>query len=158
MQAPYAASVKGGLGVIGVPNQRKRVLLGFGEVRNRTSSGLRSLCMTDRSSCCAGLSLSSVAMGAELARARVAINGVFGSSAKPRSVKAQATGLFITVFNHAWLCTSVISVMCFLWILFFHLFPSIGIMVCLDSLGAHMVSFADTGTWLRAWNGVFQFN
>lgn len=101
MQASYAPSVNGSLGVTAVQNQKKRVLLGFGEVRNRTRSGLRNLCMTGRSTCCAGLSRSSVAMGAELARARVAINGVFGSSAKPRSVKAQATGLFITVFDHA---------------------------------------------------------
>ena len=97
MQASYA-SVKGTLGV-GVQNQ-KRVFLGFGEVRNRGSSGLRSLCMIDRSTCCGGLSLSSVAMGAKLGAVRKGVNGVFGSSAKPRSVKAQATGLFITHCVH----------------------------------------------------------
>lgn len=97
MQASYV-SVKGSLGV-GDQNQ-KRVLLSFGEVRNRGSSGLRKLCMTDRSTCCGGLSLKSVAMGAKLAGVRMGVNGVFGSSAKPRSVKAQATGLFITHLVH----------------------------------------------------------
>lgn len=104
MQATSYASVKGGFGI---QNQRKG-LLGFGELRNRTSSGLRStLCMADRRSCFGGLSLSSVAMGAELTRARIGVDGIFGSSARPRSVKAQASGLLIVFYYYYFLFVNI---------------------------------------------------
>ncbi|PON53095.1 Sugar/inositol transporter [Parasponia andersonii] len=90
MQASANPGVKGSLG-FGTQNQR-RVLLGLGESRSRRRvSVLKSQCMTDRSSCCGGLSLSSVTMGVELGRARVGVDRIFGSSAKPRSVRAQAS-------------------------------------------------------------------
>lgn len=90
MQASANPGVKGGLG-FGTQNQR-RVLLGLGESRSRRRvSVLKSQYMTDRSSCCGGLSLNSVTMGVELGRARVGVDRIFGSSAKPRSVKAQAS-------------------------------------------------------------------
>lgn len=106
MQASSYSSVKGGFGI---QNQRKG-LLGFGELRNRTSSRSRSLCMADRRSCCGGLSLSSVAKGVELARARMGVDGIFGSSARPRSVKAQASGLFI-LFDYFLFVTSLIGIL-----------------------------------------------
>ncbi|PON39613.1 Sugar/inositol transporter [Trema orientale] len=90
MQASANPGVKGALG-FGTQNQR-RVLLGLGESRSRRRvSVLESQYMTDRSSCCGGLSLNSVTMGVELGRARVGVDRIFGSSAKPRSVKAQAS-------------------------------------------------------------------
>jgi hypothetical protein len=87
MQASTYA-VKGGIG-FGV-QKRTRILKGFGESQ-KPSLGLR---MTDRTACC-GLRLSSIAMEAELTSARVGANGIFRSLAKPRSVKAQASGLFM---------------------------------------------------------------
>ena len=87
MQASTYA-VKGGIG-FGV-QKRTRILKGFGESQ-KPSLGLR---MTDRTTCC-GLRLSSIAMEAELTSARVGANGIFRSLAKPRSVKAQASGLFM---------------------------------------------------------------
>ncbi|KAL5538829.1 hypothetical protein UlMin_042758, partial [Ulmus minor] len=89
MQASAYTTVKGSID-FGVQNQR-RVLLGLGESRNTGVSGFRNLCMTDRSNCCGGLSLSSVAMGTELVRTRFGVDGIFGSSAKFRSVRAQAS-------------------------------------------------------------------
>ncbi|XP_030952608.1 plastidic glucose transporter 4-like [Quercus lobata] len=77
-------TVKGGIG-FGV-QKRTRILNGFGESK-KPSLGLR---MTDRSACC-GLRTSSTAMETELTGARVGAYGIFRSSAKPRSVKAQAT-------------------------------------------------------------------
>ena len=87
MQASTFA-VKGGIG-FGV-QKRTRISNGFGEFK-KPSLGLR---MTDRSACC-GLRTSSTAMETELTSARVGAYGIFRSSAKPRSVKAQATGLFM---------------------------------------------------------------
>jgi len=78
-------TVKGGIG-FGV-QKRTRILNGFGESK-KPSLGLR---MTDRSACC-GLRTSSTAMETELTGARVGAYGIFRSSAKPRSVKAQASG------------------------------------------------------------------
>lgn len=87
MQATTYA-VKGGIG-FGV-QKRPTLLKGFGEF-GRPSLGFR---MTDRTACC-GLRLGSIAMEAELTGAR--LGATFRSSAKPRSVKAQASGVFVTV-------------------------------------------------------------
>ncbi|EXC20499.1 Plastidic glucose transporter 4 [Morus notabilis] len=86
MQASAYPSVKGGKIGFVVQNQR-RVLLNLGESTSR-----RSLSMTGGTACCGGLSLNSMAsMGVELGRTRLGVNGIFGSSAKPRSLKAQAS-------------------------------------------------------------------
>ncbi|XP_062150609.1 plastidic glucose transporter 4 [Alnus glutinosa] len=82
MQAS-AYAVKGGIG-FGVQN-RPTLLKGFGEF-GKSSLGFR---MTDRTACC-GVRLSSIAMEAELTGARLGAS--FRSSARPRSVKAQASG------------------------------------------------------------------
>lgn len=92
MQASTYA-VKGDVG-FGV-QKRTRVLKRFGEL-GKPSLGLR---MTDSTPCC-GLRLSSIAMEAELTGARLGATGIFRSSAKPRSVKAQASGSFVTVLIH----------------------------------------------------------
>lgn len=57
------------------------------------SGGRRIVCMTGRTTWCGGLSLNSMAssMGVELGRTRIVVDGIFGSSAKSRSVKAQAS-------------------------------------------------------------------
>ncbi|XP_030507559.1 plastidic glucose transporter 4 isoform X1 [Cannabis sativa] len=90
MQASTYSAVKGRVG-FGAEHQR-RVSLGLGESTSRRRvSMLRSQYMTDRSSCCGGLSLNSATMGIELGRARMGVDGIFGSSAKSRSVKAQAS-------------------------------------------------------------------
>lgn len=99
MQASTYGSVKGN-SVFGVQQQRR--VLGFGEPR-RTSAGLRNLCMTDRSAGCGGLRLTSAAMGAKLARLGMGFDGISMASLKARSVKAQASGLLITVLKLAWL-------------------------------------------------------
>lgn len=96
MQASTYSSVKGSLG-FGVLNH-KRVLLGFGESGNKKSFGRRSLYMTDKTSCFGGISLSSVAMGGQFGCARRGFDGIFRSSVKPRSVRAQASGLSITIW------------------------------------------------------------
>ncbi|KAI5684297.1 hypothetical protein M9H77_05525 [Catharanthus roseus] len=82
MQASSAFAVKGGLGFDIVQRRRLR---GFGELRTR---GLAPTdrCMTEKRSCF-GLSLNSISMGIELGQVR---NGL-GSSAKYRSIKAQAS-------------------------------------------------------------------
>ncbi|KAG2710730.1 hypothetical protein I3843_04G041200 [Carya illinoinensis] len=83
MQASTYA-VKGSIG-FGV-QKRTQVLKRFDEF-GKPSLGLR---MTDRTACC-GLRLNSIAMEAELTRARLGSNGIFRSSVKPRSLKAQAS-------------------------------------------------------------------
>lgn len=93
MQASAYPSVKGGKIGFVVQNQR-RVLLNLGESTSR-----RSLSMTGGIACCGGLSLNSMAsMGVELGRTRLGVNGIFGSSAKPRSLKAQASCLILLPF------------------------------------------------------------
>lgn len=87
MQASSFA-VKGNLG-FDLQNHNHRVLPGFGDLRKRSSL----LHMTQRGSCF-GLRLNSVSMGVELGRVRTNVESVFRSSAKARSVKAQAAGLF----------------------------------------------------------------
>ncbi|KAF8390108.1 hypothetical protein HHK36_024630 [Tetracentron sinense] len=79
-------AVKGG---VGSELQNRRVLSSFGGFRKR-SSGVKNLFMTERSSCC-GSRLGSVVLGVELARARTRVETMFRSSAKARSVKAQAS-------------------------------------------------------------------
>ncbi|KAF5457468.1 hypothetical protein F2P56_021568 [Juglans regia] len=76
--------VKGGIG-FGV-QKRTKVLKRFVEF-GKPSLGLR---MTDRTACC-GLRLNSIAMEAELTSARLGSNGIFRSSVKSRSLKAQAS-------------------------------------------------------------------
>lgn len=85
-----AYAVKGGIG-FGFQD-RPTLLKGFGEF-GKSSLAFR---MTDRTACC-GVRLSSIAMEAELTGARLGAS--FRSSAKPRSVKAQASGLFVTVLT-----------------------------------------------------------
>ncbi|CAL9012691.1 unnamed protein product [Prunus brigantina] len=88
MQASTYGALKGSVG-FGVQNQRR--VSGFGELRNRTSTVSRNLCVTHRSTCCAGLSLSSVAMGAKLAGLRTGFDGISISTLKARSVQARAS-------------------------------------------------------------------
>ncbi|XP_057952893.1 plastidic glucose transporter 4 isoform X2 [Malania oleifera] len=71
-------------GSVGVEVRNNRFSPGFGVFRKR------NLCMTDRGTCC-GLRLGSVAMGAELARAGTAVECLFRSAVKARSVKAQVS-------------------------------------------------------------------
>lgn len=82
MQASSAFAVKGGLGFDIIQRRRLR---GFGELRTRGLAPT-DLCMTEKRSCF-GLSLNSISMGIELGQVR---NGL-GSSAKYRSIKAQAS-------------------------------------------------------------------
>lgn len=85
MQAS-AFSVKGNLGSdTGIINK-------FGRFNSRRiSPSVKNLLITDRKSNCQ-LRLDSRVMGAELARARVRVDNIGGSSAKPRFVKVQASG------------------------------------------------------------------
>ncbi|XP_026407898.1 plastidic glucose transporter 4-like isoform X1 [Papaver somniferum] len=85
MQAS-AFSVKGNLGSdTGIINK-------FGRFNSRRiSPSVKNLLITDRKSNCQ-LRLDSRVMGAELARARVRVENIGGSSAKPRFVKVQASG------------------------------------------------------------------
>lgn len=61
----------------------------FNSRRILAGSNLR---MTERTSCF-GLKLGSASMGIELGRARPRVQSVFGESAKPRSIRASASGL-----------------------------------------------------------------
>ncbi|PSR87828.1 Plastidic glucose transporter like [Actinidia chinensis var. chinensis] len=83
------ASAHAARGGISLGVQNRRVLPGFGEFRKR-SVDLKNLCMTERSNCF-GLSLGSLAMESELTRVRTRVERVFRSSAKARSVRAQAS-------------------------------------------------------------------
>ncbi|GFZ18934.1 plastidic GLC translocator [Actinidia rufa] len=83
------ASTHAARGSISLGVQNRRVLPGFGEFRKR-SVDLKNLCMTERSNCF-GLSLGSLAMESELTRVRTRVERVFRSSAKARSVRAQAS-------------------------------------------------------------------
>ncbi|KAI3852936.1 hypothetical protein MKX03_029871 [Papaver bracteatum] len=85
MQAS-AFSVKGNLGSdTGIINK-------FGRFNSRRiSPSVKNLLITDRKSSCQ-LRLDLRVMGAELARARVRVENIGGSSAKPRFVKVQASG------------------------------------------------------------------
>ncbi|CAM8997944.1 unnamed protein product [Rhodiola kirilowii] len=86
MQASTCA-VRGGVG-FDIGNRSGRVLCGLGELRSR--SGVLNFSRTERGSRC-NFPLGSVGMGAELTRAVNRVGGVFGSSAKARSVRAQAS-------------------------------------------------------------------
>ncbi|XP_021801450.1 plastidic glucose transporter 4 [Prunus avium] len=88
MQASTYGALKGSVG-FGVQNQKR--VSGFGELRNRISTVSRNLCVTDGSTCCAGLSLSSAAMGAKLAGLRTGFDGISMSKLKARSVQARAS-------------------------------------------------------------------
>ncbi|TQD89690.1 hypothetical protein C1H46_024825 [Malus baccata] len=90
MQASTHGSVKGKLG-FDVQNQKR--VLGFGELRNRTSTGRRNLCIAERRTCCGGLSLRSAAQvtGAKLAGLRMGSDGISMATLKARSVQAQAS-------------------------------------------------------------------
>nr|XP_042970192.1 plastidic glucose transporter 4-like isoform X1 [Carya illinoinensis]XP_042970193.1 plastidic glucose transporter 4-like isoform X1 [Carya illinoinensis]KAG2715010.1 hypothetical protein I3760_03G056400 [Carya illinoinensis]KAG2715011.1 hypothetical protein I3760_03G056400 [Carya illinoinensis]KAG2715012.1 hypothetical protein I3760_03G056400 [Carya illinoinensis]KAG6659824.1 hypothetical protein CIPAW_03G063000 [Carya illinoinensis]KAG6659825.1 hypothetical protein CIPAW_03G063000 [Carya len=83
MQASTCAA-KGGIGC-GVQN-RTKVLKGFGEF-GKPSLGFG---MTEKTACSV-LRLSSIPMRDTLTSARLGVNGVFRSSVKPRSIKAQAS-------------------------------------------------------------------
>ncbi|KAL4325323.1 hypothetical protein GQ457_11G005500 [Hibiscus cannabinus] len=87
MQAP-TQSVKGNLG-IEIP--KWRVLPRFSEVRQRSLSWNLNLC-TRSGSTCSGLSTGDVSMGVGLVHARNGSDTAFPSSAKSRSIKAQASG------------------------------------------------------------------
>ena len=96
MQASTFPWVKGGIGTgfgFGAQNKR-RVLVGLSESKCRRRV---SVLMSDRASCCGGLSLNSMASGIELGRSRMGFGS--SSSAKPRSVKAQASGLNFTLLD-----------------------------------------------------------
>ncbi|KAH0983481.1 hypothetical protein GBA52_010658 [Prunus armeniaca] len=88
MQASTYGALKGSIG-FGVQNQTR--VSGFGELRNRTSTVSRNLCVIDRSTCCGGLCLSSAAMGAKLAGLRTGFDGISMSTLKARSVQARAS-------------------------------------------------------------------
>ncbi|THG19734.1 hypothetical protein TEA_028286 [Camellia sinensis var. sinensis] len=89
------AATYAGKGSTCFDNQKRRVLPGFSELRKR-GLGFNNLRMTERSSCF-GLRLGSAAMEAELGRVRTGVDRVFRSSAKARSVRAQASaGLFFS--------------------------------------------------------------
>ncbi|GMP30971.1 hypothetical protein CsSME_00005383 [Camellia sinensis var. sinensis] len=83
------AATYAGKGSTCFDNQKRRVLPGFSELRKR-GLGFNNLRMTERSSCF-GLRLGSAAMEAELGRVRTGVDRVFRSSAKARSVRAQAS-------------------------------------------------------------------
>lgn len=76
-------------GNIAVEVQNRRVLPDFAEIR-KTSTSARNQCLKNRGTFCR-LKLGSVAMGAELARARTSVESVFRSSLKARSIRAQAS-------------------------------------------------------------------
>nr|XP_028964384.1 plastidic glucose transporter 4-like isoform X2 [Malus domestica] len=90
MQASTHGSVNGKLG-FDVQNQKR--VLGFGELRNRTSTGRRNLCIAERRTCCGGLSLRSAAQvtGAKLSGLRMGSDGISMATLKARSVQAQAS-------------------------------------------------------------------
>lgn len=72
--------------------QKQRGFVGFGDFRNGSGLRPRSVCMAKNPNSC-GSRLGSVTMETELVSARVGSIGIFGSSAKPRSVRVQASGL-----------------------------------------------------------------
>ncbi|GMI85499.1 GLUCOSE TRANSPORTER 1, plastidic GLC translocator [Hibiscus trionum] len=80
--------VKGNLGSE-IP--KRRVLPRFSEVRQRSLTLNRNLCIRSGSTC-SGLSSGDVSMGAGLVRATNVLETAFRSSIKSRSVKAQASG------------------------------------------------------------------
>lgn len=82
MQASTYGSIREKL-VFGVKVQQQRRVLGFGDFR-RTS-----LCMTDKAT------VLTSAMGAKLARPGIGFDGISMNSLKPRSLRAQASGMFI---------------------------------------------------------------
>lgn len=82
-------------GNIAVEVQNRRVLPDFAEIR-KTSTSARNQCLKNRGTFCR-LKLGSVAMGAELARARTSVESVFRSSLKARSIRAQASGLIMSL-------------------------------------------------------------
>lgn len=86
MQAS-AFGLKGGLGFDIGP---RRGLRGSAKLRSRVLASPKDRCMTERNSCF-GLRLSSGSMGIELGHVRNSDKTVFGSSAKYRSIKAQAS-------------------------------------------------------------------
>ncbi|KAM1017615.1 hypothetical protein ACFX2A_048152 [Malus domestica] len=90
MQASTHGSVNEKLG-FDVQNQKR--VLGFGELRNRTSTGRRNLCIAERRTCCGGLSLRSAAQvtGAKLSGLRMGSDGISMATLKARSVQAQAS-------------------------------------------------------------------
>lgn len=89
MQAStYAGRADSGFGL----QTRRR---GFERSKNFNSRRIlacSNLRMTERSSCF-GLKLGSASMGIELGRPRARVPSVFGESAKPRSIRASASGL-----------------------------------------------------------------
>lgn len=98
MQASIYA-VRGSVGEFAIGRQR-RDWRGFGNLKSRSLVKSSNLCMSERSSCF-GLRLDSVSMGIELPQVR---NGVYTAlgSAKPRSIKAQAsTGNDVEDIEHA---------------------------------------------------------
>nr|DAD31838.1 TPA_asm: hypothetical protein HUJ06_010689 [Nelumbo nucifera] len=80
-------------GSLGSEFQQRRVLSTFGGFGERRSSR-RILRFPDRGFYC-GSPLASVSVGAELSRARTKVQTISRSSAKARSVKAQASGSLI---------------------------------------------------------------
>ncbi|KAB2611879.1 plastidic glucose transporter 4-like [Pyrus ussuriensis x Pyrus communis] len=90
MQASTYGSVKGKLGF---EDQNQRRVLGFGELKNRASTGSRNLWVAERRTCSGGLSLRATtpAMGAKLAGLRMGSDGISMSTLKPRSVQAHAS-------------------------------------------------------------------
>lgn len=70
--------------------ENRRVLPGFSQFRKRSFVS-NSICMTERESCFGLRRLGSNSMGVELGRLRTSVQSVFRTSAKARSVKAQAS-------------------------------------------------------------------
>lgn len=93
MQASTFA-IKGA--IFGAQNQQG--LVGFGEFRNGSVLRPRRVCMTKISNSC-GIRLGSATMETELTSGRVGFSGILGSSAKPRSIRVQASGLHAVAYG-----------------------------------------------------------
>ena len=84
MQAS-ALAVKG-ISCLGIQNRKL--------FRSESKFRTRSVCMgSSNRTNCFGFGLGSVSMEAELTGTRLGTSSIFGSTAKPRSVRAQASGL-----------------------------------------------------------------
>lgn len=85
---------------------RRRVTAGFAEFKSSNvalnGNTSRSICMRDKTAC-SGLCLDAADMGMKLTRAGCGVESLFRSTAKPRSVKAQASGSsFFMIFDIGW--------------------------------------------------------
>ena len=73
--------------------QKQKTLVVFGSFGNGSVMRPSRVCMPNSTNCC-GLRLGSVTMETEMSSTRLGSTGIFGSPAKPRSLRVQASGLY----------------------------------------------------------------